>query len=290
MAGLILINKPEGLRSTQCVNLVKKNFKDSKVGHAGTLDSTASGLLVILIGNATRLSNYIMSLEKVYRATIQFGSETDTCDFSGNIIKNYDNDFLTQKMIDDAIFNFLGWRLQQPPEISAIKINGEAAHKLARSGQKLEISKRPVFFRKIKRISDFHDNTADFEITCSKGTYVRSFARDLGKILKTGAFVKSLQRVSIGNLSIKDAITPASEFILKPVDIILENFYCVELSTENQKKFFNGLSVKIADSKIISSGVNSSNLLCVNNQNFIGFGEVIFSKGLLKPLSIIPKC
>ena len=105
MSGIILIDKPEGLRSTQCVNIIKKNFKGMKVGHAGTLDSTASGLLVILVGKATKLSEKIMSLEKIYRFKIQFGAETDSCDYSGEIIKEYNCDSLSQKMIDDTTLN-----------------------------------------------------------------------------------------------------------------------------------------------------------------------------------------
>ena len=218
MSGIILIDKPEGLRSTQCVNIIKRNFKGLKVGHAGTLDSTASGLLVVLVGKATKLSEKIMSMEKVYRVKIEFGSETDSCDYSGEILKSYNCDSLTQTMINDALFNFLGWRMQRPPEISAIKIHGKAAHKLARSGEKIEISERPVFIKSIKTLSELHENILELEITCSKGTYVRSIARDLGRFLNVGGFVRSLRRLSIGKFSVDKAISPDSDS-----DLILEN-------------------------------------------------------------------
>ena len=108
--------------------------------------------------------------------------------------------------------------MQRPPEISAIKIKGKAAYQLARSGQKVEISERPVFIRKIKTISELNNNILELEVTCSKGTYIRSLARDLGRFLNVGGFVKSLRRLSIGNFSVNDAVSPDSNLILKNVD------------------------------------------------------------------------
>ena len=145
MNALVLINKPVGLRSTKCVSIAKKKL-GVKVGHAGTLDSTASGLLILLAGHATRLCEFVMSLPKVYRTVIQFGAETDTYDYSGNIIREAGIMNLNMRTLNDALFSFSGMRLQCPPAISAIKIDGKPAHKLARSGVDVKIDSRPVYF------------------------------------------------------------------------------------------------------------------------------------------------
>ncbi len=287
---MILINKPEGLRSTTCLNMLKRKFHKTKIGHSGTLDSTASGLLVVLLGNATRLSDYVMSLEKIYRVEIQFGAETDTCDYSGNITRTCDCSSLNQTQIQDAIYKFLGHRLQRPPEISAVKINGKSAYKLARSGHEIRISERPVFLKNIRVISELENNIAKFEITCSKGTYIRSFARDFARFMNCAGFVKSLERIAIGNLTLEQAQAPDSDLRVMPLESILENFQRVKINPELERKFFNGLAIPIENAAVIKSRVTSSlsNLVCVDNENFAGFGEIIFPKNILKPVTIIP--
>lgn len=209
--GLVLIDKPEGVRSTECVNKIKYLLK-AKAGHAGTLDSTASGLLIILLGKNTRMFDYFMTQPKVYRVKLQAGAATDTCDYSGNIIFKYEKDFeLNNKAIDDILPGFYGWRMQRPPEISALKINGVPAHKLARLGKdldlKLNLKYRAVFIENIKRINEVEDNCAELEILCGRGTYVRSIVRDIGGRLGCGAFVKSLRRISIGDFKVEDALS-----------------------------------------------------------------------------------
>ena len=205
--GLVLIDKPEGMRSTECVNKIKY-LLNAKVGHAGTLDSTASGLLIILLGKSTRMFDYFMTQMKLYRVKLKFGAATDTCDYSGGIIFKYDKEFnLSDKALDDILPGFYGWRLQRPPEISALKINGVPAYKLARSGQDLDLKSRAVFIESIKRIKKIEYNCAELEILCGRGTYVRSIVRDIGERLGCGAFVKALRREAIGRFNVKDALS-----------------------------------------------------------------------------------
>lgn len=224
--GIILIDKPEGMRSTECVNKIK-HLLNTRVGHAGTLDSTASGLLVVLTGSATRLFDYFMTLPKLYRVNLQAGYATDTGDYSGNIIFKPDKDFiLNNKNIDDLLPRFYGWRLQRPPEISALKIKGVPAYKLARAGQNLNLKPRMVFIERIKRISSFdNNNCVELEILCGRGTYVRSIVRDIGEYLGCGAFVKNLRRISIGNFCVDSAKDINSIIEKDDINIIdLNNF------------------------------------------------------------------
>ena len=205
--GLVLIDKPEGMRSTECVNKIKY-LLSAKVGHAGTLDSTASGLLIILLGKNTRMFDYFMTQMKLYKVKLKFGAATDTCDYSGDIIFKYDKEFnVNNKMLDDILPGFYGWRLQRPPEISALKINGVPAYKLARAGQDLDLKSRAVFIESIKRVKQVEDNCAELEILCGRGTYVRSIVRDIGERLGCGAFVKALRREAIGKFKVENALS-----------------------------------------------------------------------------------
>ena len=213
--GILLIDKPTGMRSTDCVNRVRRalgrdeNGKRRRVGHAGTLDSTASGLLVLLVGKATKLSDAIMSMPKEYHATFRLGRATDTCDASGQTVFEGDYRNVTDADVSRAMFSFLGWRMQRPPEISAVKLNGRPAHKLARAGQEVNITPRPVFIRHIS-CSPLEDGRLGVRVRCGRGTYIRSIARDLGTKLGCGAHVEQLRRVSVGPFRVEDAASPES--------------------------------------------------------------------------------
>ena len=201
--GVLPINKPIDVRSTQCVDTVRQILgRKNKVGHGGTLDSTASGLLILLVGNATRLSNFIMAMPKCYETTIKLGCETTTDDATGEIKKTLPWEHITGSEIDMILHGFMGWRMQTPPSISAVHIDGERAHRLARDGQEVEISAKPVFFQSIERTSDTDSQgCVSFKIHCRKGTYIRSFARDLGRKLNSAAHVCRLKRIGCGMFS-----------------------------------------------------------------------------------------
>ncbi|MBQ3645312.1 MAG: tRNA pseudouridine(55) synthase TruB [Synergistaceae bacterium] len=291
MNALILINKPEGLRSSKCVGIVKRKLK-FKVGHSGTLDSTASGLLIILVGHATRLCEYVMSLPKVYRAKIQFGVETDTYDYSGNVLSEKGFENFNPELINDFMYSFSGWRLQTPPAVSAIKIEGRPAYKLFRSGSDVEMKARPVFFRNIKILSPFNqsDGTMELEISCGRGTYIRSLAHDLGKISGCGAFIKSLTRTSIGNFNLSDSNSPDDEkFKIVTMSELAKNFMRVNISDKDEKTFSNGLSILLSHGEKFSRGfIPDKNLICVEGGKILGFGEYV-GYDYIKPVTIVSK-
>ena len=291
MNALILINKPEGSRSTFCVGKAKKKLAGLKVGHSGTLDSTASGLLVILTGHATRFSEFVMSLPKVYRTKIQFGIETNTYDYSGEIISEKGFENFDEEVFYDSLFSFSGLRMQTPPAVSAIKIEGQAAYKLARAGEDIEMKSRPVFFRNIKILTPFNknDGTIELEVSCGRGTYIRSLAHDLGKITGCGAHVKKLERISVGNFHVENANLPEDE-IYKIVSLseLAKNFMRIFISKRDEKSFMNGMSILLRQAESFSRGVNVKNLICVEGEKFLGFGSYA-GYDYIKPEVIVPK-
>lgn len=290
MNALVLINKPVGLRSTKCVSIAKKKL-GVKVGHAGTLDSTASGLLILLAGHATRLCEFVMSLPKVYRTVIQFGAETDTYDYSGNVIRESEISSLNMRTLNDALFAFSGMRLQSPPAVSAIKIEGKPAHKLARSGVDVKIDSRPVYFRNIRVLDELnHEGRIELEVSCGRGTYIRSLAHDLGVMFGCGAYVKSLERVSIGRFNVKDANSPDDkQYSLVNLSELAKNFPRIYLSTRDSRTFINGMAVLSRHAEYTSEGIAELNdYVCVEGDEFLGFGAYAGSE-FIRPIVIVPK-
>lgn len=183
--------------------------KKVKTGHGGTLDSTASGLLLVLIGPATRLSGYVMEMPKCYEAVIQLGSETTTDDAAGEVKSVADWSFVTDTLIDNVLPAFLGWRMQEPPQISAVHIGGERAHRLAREGKQLPLEPKPVNITKIERLGLLSPNgRIAVRVLCHKGTYIRSLARDIGRRLGCGAHVHTLHRIGSGPFSAAGSPSP----------------------------------------------------------------------------------
>lgn len=212
VSGILPVNKPEGLRSTDCVQKIRSILGRSlKVGHGGTLDSTASGLLVILVGQATRLSNFVMELPKVYEAEVALGRGTTTDDASGETTERAPWGHVTDSALDSALCAFFGWRMQRPPAVSAVHVGGERAHAIARSGRSVLPEAKPVCFLDIARLTPLDENgRVRFRVSCRRGTYVRSFARDLGGLLGTAAHLSGLIRLSSGPFS-ADKAKPAAE-------------------------------------------------------------------------------
>lgn len=292
MNALVLVNKPVGMRSTQCVAVLRRALGGEKVGHSGTLDSTASGLLVLLVGQAARFSEFVMSLPKVYRVVIQFGAETDTCDYAGEVVSSGDYARADIEAVNDALFMFSGWRLQSPPPVSAVKIEGVPAWKLARSGKNPVMKSRPVFFRRIDVVSPFSvdDGTMTLDVFCGRGTYIRSLARDLGKIAGCGAHVKSLERVSVGTFNVDNADTPDTEhFRLHAVDELCANFTTIHVDAQDSRSFTNGMSILLKRSLRVSRGpFFVRDALCVEGDDFVGFGTYA-GWDYIRPTLIVPK-
>ncbi len=205
MDGILLIDKKKGFSSFNTVQQIKRILKPNKIGHAGTLDPFATGLLIVLINQGTKLFNFIMSANKLYRATIYLGIETDTFDCTGKVIAEKEVPNLDENLIKKILNRFIGIIEQTPPLFSAIKYKGTRAYKLARKGVNFELKKRSVYIHNTELIHwNFPELTVD--ITCSPGTYIRSLAVDIGKAFNTCAHLKELRRISCGNFHVKDAI------------------------------------------------------------------------------------
>ncbi|MDR3322224.1 MAG: tRNA pseudouridine(55) synthase TruB [Synergistaceae bacterium] len=239
----LALDKPVGVRSTQCVEDVRRalerteNFcsgherrgglvgrvrRGVKVGHGGTLDSSASGLLVVLVAGATRLSGIVMSMPKTYRVVVRLGAETSTCDYTGEELFSSDWSGVGTAEVDAVLPSLLGWRMQTPPKASAVHVGGRRAHEIMRAGGDPDIAPRPVFIEWIKRLGSVSFE-GDFSllIRCGKGTYIRSIVRDIGRALGCGAHVSSLVRESVGPFTRRDALRLDAESGLNP-DKLLE--------------------------------------------------------------------
>ncbi len=205
LEGILLIDKPTGLTSHDVVDRVRRKLKMKRIGHAGTLDPMATGLLILLVGKATKLSQYLMSLDKVYEGTITLGSTTNTYDGEGEVMTTKPVPELTDADVQATLNTFIGDQYQTPPMFSAVKINGQPLYKLARKGQ--EIEREPRFIR-ISRfdLTRFESPEVDFSLDCTKGTYVRSLANDIGEKLDCGGYLSSLRRTASDRFNIKDSI------------------------------------------------------------------------------------
>jgi tRNA pseudouridine(55) synthase len=276
--GLLLIDKPVGLRSTECVARVKRFFgKTARVGHAGTLDSTASGLLIVLLGVATRLSDYAMKLPKYYEATVRLGISTDTCDASGQAVFCGDAAKVDESVFDRVLYSLLGTRMQRPPEISALKVNGKASHKITREGQTSKLSPRPVAVTSVIRRSPLANDRVKISVMCGKGTYIRALARDIGTILGCGAHVEALRRLSIGPFRSTDAcsaedVEPSHVRSLREIGA---PFHRVVLTERAEHRLLSGLCVPAAEAGHYFPGtVELRHGLCVEGKKMIGFADM----------------
>ena len=203
--GWVVVDKPRGMGSTDVVRKLKFFLKPKKIGHAGTLDPFATGVLPVAMGEATKLLPFVTEGRKEYEFILQFGAETDTDDSDGKILALTDK-IPTQSEIEKVITSFKGKIIQVPPIYSAIKINGQRAYDLARKGQEVEIPPREVEIYDLKLLEMMPENRARFRVCCSKGTYVRTLGKDIA--LKTGSkgYLQELRRIKCGNFDLKQKI------------------------------------------------------------------------------------
>ena len=204
ISGWVILDKPVGIGSTQCVSKIKWLFQAAKAGHAGTLDPLASGMLPLALGEATRTVPFIMDGQKTYRFTVTWGVETNTDDLAGEAVKKSDERPTKQEILA-LLPNYIGEIEQVPPQFSAVKIDGERAYKRARDGEEMEIKSRIVEIETLELIENTSD-TATFEVLCGKGTYVRSLARDMGRDLKCYGHITELRRTSVAPFLEEDLI------------------------------------------------------------------------------------
>lgn len=292
-SGLLLLNKPSGVRSTVCVAIAKRRLnKQFKIGHGGTLDSTAEGLLVLLVGGATRTSDLVMSLPKLYEATFALGEERSTDDYSGEPVFTGDVPDDARARIEAVLPSFFGVRLQLPPGISAVRVAGRRAHAVARAGEELSLRRRPVFVRSIALLpGETMPNVFTVRVLCGKGTYIRSIVRDIGRSLGCGAYVLRLVRRQTGLFSLENSLS-FEEFQNENADLqshiypltrFAENFYCYEADDGEASRLRDGLAVPLSFLRFTHEGILSP------HQGAVVLGKMLFSygrvlrEGLFKP-------
>ena len=268
MNGFLLVNKEKGYSSNEIVQKIKKKFSLNKVGHLGTLDPEAEGLLIIAINRATKFSNYFLNSDKSYYVEIKLGKSTTTDDVSGEIIEEFEVK-CSEDEVKKEIYNFLGKSFQKPPFFSALKYKGKPLYKYARKGEFINKKPREIEIKEIKNIS-YKDKICSFQLLCSKGTYIRSIARDLGENLGCGGYMVYLKRLSQHKFNVLDAhiIDELSlENTIKIDDFFLD-YEKLFLSEENLKIFLNG-------GKVFLNKNMSKDLRIYNEDNdFIGLGSL----------------
>lgn len=203
--GVLLIDKPSGMTSHDVVDRVRHKLKMKRIGHAGTLDPAATGLMILLVGKATKLSQHLMGLDKTYEGTIEFGRSTTTQDREGETIEERPVPQISREDMETAMRAFVGDQYQTPPMFSAKKQGGVALYKLARKGKTVEREPRLVHVARFV-LDRWETPEMDFTLACSKGTYVRTIAHDLGEKVGCGAYLKELRRTDIENFRIEDSI------------------------------------------------------------------------------------
>lgn len=206
MEGVLIVHKEAGWTSHDVVAKVRSFLRGSKVGHAGTLDPTATGVLPILVGRGTRIAEYLVNWDKEYRAVLRLGETTDTQDATGQVLTRVDPCEVTEDVLQAVITRFRGVQQQLPPMYSAVKVSGQPLYKAARAGRTVERKERPIAIHQLEIVA-VHGRDVALRIVCSKGTYIRTLCADIGQALGVGGHLLTLERRRVGPLSIEQAIT-----------------------------------------------------------------------------------
>lgn len=275
MDGIIIVNKEKGCTSHDLVSKVKKIVKE-KVGHTGTLDPLATGVLPLLIGKGTLCSKYLINHNKEYIAVLKLGVSTDTMDGEGIVLeeKDVDTSILEKSNVEKILSGFVGKQIQEPPIYSAIKVKGKKLYEYARKGESVEIPKREIeiYDMELRGINKI-ENEIEFKVKCSKGTYIRSLCLDLAKKLGTIGYMKDLKRLKVGEFSIENSITineqTTKEDIEKniiTIEELFKNKEKIELDTKKLILFLNGVKLNYNNKDEVYR-IYSSN-------KFIGLGTI----------------
>lgn len=274
--GILNINKPAGMTSFKVVSLVRHLTGIKKVGHAGTLDPLASGVLPLCFGRATRVIEFLMNAKKTYKAAIKLGISTDTYDIEGTVIKQSDASHITEADVESALAFFRGAIEQEPPMYSALKHNGQCLYKLAREGVTVERPKRQAYIYRLELL-DYSSPLITVEMECSKGTYVRSLANDLGEKLGCGACVTELERLRYGPFDIKEAVSLSElqeafskdcwQRLVYPPGYIMKEWESVTVRDEQASFIKNGVPVVLEVTTVDKCCAydNEGNLLAILN-------------------------
>lgn len=294
MQGLILLDKPKGITSFSAVSAIKRKANEKRVGHTGTLDPMATGVLPIFLGRATALSSLLLDADKRYIATVKLGIATDTDDITGNIISEKEVN-ITSDELGQALNSFVGVIKQRPPIYSAIKKDGVRLYKLAREGKETEIPEREIEIFSIKLLKELdYQNEFQIEVHVSKGTYIRSLARDIGEFLGCGATLTELRRTYASGFDIKECIEldnlnedNISKHILSE-EIAVSHLRELYVTEKQAVRFCNGGQLGFERLKI--KDFKENELLRVKFDNkFLGIGLANLEKGEIAIKCIITK-
>lgn len=277
ISGVFLLDKPTGLSSNGALQKVRWLFEAKKAGHTGSLDPLASGLLPVCLGEATKFSSHLLNSDKRYSVRIRLGAETDTADLEGAIIESLPIPVLSLGLIESALNPLRGEILQVPPMYSALKHQGQRLYDLARKGIEVEREPRPVIIHEAT-VEGFGEDWVDLDVLCSKGTYIRSLAQDMGRALGTGGHVEILRRTQVADCSIEEAITLEElesltladrEPRLLPTDALVSHFPAI---------YLDDVATKIAgfgNPFLVEAGPNSGWVRIYGVKGFMGLGEVL---------------
>ncbi|MFL3023158.1 MAG: tRNA pseudouridine(55) synthase TruB [Methylophilaceae bacterium] len=274
--GVVLVDKPLGYSSNQTLALVKKYFNPKKAGHTGTLDPLATGLLPVCLGEATKFSSFLLESDKSYEASIKLGFISSTGDSEGEIEPIKIKNFPTLEEVQKVINSFLGYQEQLPPMFSALKFKGKPLYEYARKGENIDRKKRKINITSLK-IKEYKDNIIHINVSCSKGTYIRVLANDIGACLKTGGYLVGLRRSAIGKITIQEAVninlieemnTQSRKDLIQPIDTLIREFGKIILEEKDVKAIKDGRTLLL---KNYGEGIYR---LYANEDIFLGLGSL----------------
>lgn len=243
--GLAVVDKPAGVTSHDVVAMLRRRFGERQVGHAGTLDPDATGVLLVGVGRCTRLLRFLTDLGKTYTGQVVFGSTTDSLDSTGVVTARFDMpDLSLERVRREVAAHLVGHIEQIPPMVSAVRVDGRRLHELAREGVEVERAPRPVTVHRFEVEPTADPMVFDIEVQCSKGTYIRTLADDLGRLCGGGAHLRGLRRVAVGGFSVADAASP-DEVTLLSLPVALRDYQQVRVDAATAEMVANGRSLPV---------------------------------------------
>lgn len=276
MDGVIVINKEKGITSFGVVSVVRKLFNTKKVGHCGTLDPNATGVLPVMIGAGTKISKYLVEHDKEYLAVLKFGIKTDTADGEGKVVEedSFRLDSNSEELYRNKVKEMIGVQKQVPPMYSAIKVNGKKLYEYAREGREVERAEREIEIYSIEIVKfDYEENEITFKVSCSKGTYIRTLCEMIAMSLGTVGFMKELVRTKVDNFTIEDSVkiselencSDKEKYVIS-IEKIFESFGKIELDARKNDLFLNGVK--------LTQKVNDGVYRIYCGSEFVGLGIV----------------
>lgn len=251
MDGIVIVDKPQGWTSQDVTARLRRVFGTRRIGHGGTLDPMATGVLPVFVGRATRAVEFFEHAEKTYETVLRFGITTDTEDMTGTVLTE-ENVSFTEEQLQETLAAFRGEILQVPPMYSALKVNGQKLCDLARKGKTVERQPRPITIHELTLV-ERGENTLRFRVRCSKGTYIRTLCKDIGEKLGCGGCMESLRRVAAGEYTVDEAVplqtlldTEEPEKYLRDVDTMFRNYPAVTLTANQETRCRNGNAFSVS--------------------------------------------